>query len=310
MTGKERVLKALSFEPVDRTPWVPYAGVQAANLIGKDAEEYLKSEDNIVNGVLKAFEMYKPDGLPVAFDLQIEAEALGCDLKWSKQNPPAVASHILSEKSLKELKLPKETDGRYPIVLNAARRLSEAIGDKVALYGIICGPFTLALHLMGTEIFTKMIEEPDEIFELMEFCTEIAKDFSKMYSKTGIDIIAVVDPMTSQISPRHFKKFVKPYLTDLNRAIKVLGLKATIFCCGDATKNIELMCQTEPDGIAFDENVDLAFAKETASKYKVSFGGNMPLTTIMLFGSPVENIEEAKKELAIGKGLGYILSPG
>ena len=52
MDGKERVLKALSFETVDRTPWVPYAGVQAANLIGVNAEEYLKSEDNI-NGVLK-----------------------------------------------------------------------------------------------------------------------------------------------------------------------------------------------------------------------------------------------------------------
>ena len=54
MTGKERVLKTLSFEEVDRTPWVPYAGVQTAKLLGIDADVYLQSADNIVAGLLKA----------------------------------------------------------------------------------------------------------------------------------------------------------------------------------------------------------------------------------------------------------------
>ena len=310
MNGKERVLKSLRFETVDRTPWVPYTGVQAATLIGVDAEEYLKNTDHIVNGILKAYELFKPDGLPVAFDLQIEAEALGCKLKWAKNNPPAVASHILEEKSLAELKLPTEKDGRYPIVLEAARKIAAAIGDKIAIYGLICGPFTLALHLRGTEIFSEMIGKPEKVDELMSFCTQIAKDFSKMYAKTGVDIIAVVDPMTSQISPKHYKRYVSSYTLDLHRYIKEIGLMVTNFCCGDATKNIELMCQTEPHGIAFDENVDLGSVKEIASKYKVSYGGNLPLTTIMLFGSPLENVEEAKREIEIGKGPGYILSPG
>ncbi len=35
MTGKERVLKTLKHEMADRTPWVPFAGVHAASLIGK-----------------------------------------------------------------------------------------------------------------------------------------------------------------------------------------------------------------------------------------------------------------------------------
>lgn len=310
MNGKDRVLNALSFQPVDRTPWVPYAGVQTANLLGMDAETYLKDADNIVNGILKAYELYQPDGLPVLFDIQMEAEALGCKLKWAKCNPPAVAMHILDEKNLSELSLPTETSGRYPIALEAARKLVAALGDKVALYALICGHFTLALHLRGTDIFTDMIEEPEKAAEIMEFCTQVAKDLARMYADAGVDIIAVVDPMTSQISPRHYKKFVAPYITDLNQYIHSLGLKATSFCCGDATKNIELMCQTETDGIAFDENVDLAFAKEIASKYRVSYGGNLPLTTVMLFGSPMENVEEAKRELKIGQGTGYILSPG
>lgn len=310
MKGKERVLKALNFEAVDRTPWVPYAGVQTANLIGVDAEQYLKNEDYIVNGVLKAVDLYKPDGIPIIFDMQIEAEALGCTLKWAPQNPPAVSSHILEHLSLSDLKLPVETTGRYPVALNAARKIAEKIGDDVALYALICGPFTLASHLKGTDLFMDMILEPESVHELMKFCTQVAKDFSRMYSKTGIHIIAVVDPMTSQISPGHFSEFVQPYLTELNLYVKSLNLKVTTFCCGDSTKNLELMCQTEADGIAFDENVDLKYAKEIATKYKVSFGGNIPLTTIMLFGSPMDNVKETIKLLEIGAGLGYILSPG
>lgn len=310
MNGKERVLKALSFEPVDRTPWVPYAGVQTANLIGVDAQVYLNSVDHIVSGILKAYELYEPDGLPIIFDVQMEAEALGCTLKWAKNNPPAVAAHILETKEVADLSLPTAHDGRYPIALEASRRIVAAIGDKVALYGLICGPFTLALHLKGTDLFADMIKRHDKVDEVMAFCNRVCMDLAKMYAETGVDIIAVVDPMTSQIAPKQFARFVQEPTTSLNRYVRGLGLKVTSFCCGNATKNIELMCQTETDGIAFDENVDLAYAKEIATRYRVSYGGNLPLTTVMMFGSPLENVAEARRELEIGQGLGYILSPG
>ncbi len=310
MNGKERVLKTLNFEPVDRTPWVPYAGVQTAKLIGVDAETYLKDADHIVNGIMKAYEMYQPDGLPVVFDVQMEAEALGCTLKWSKTNPPAVDVHVLENKEISELKLPTEKDGRYPIALEAARQLVAKLGDKIAIYALICGPFTLALHLRGIKIFSEMMKKQDKVDELLALCTQVGKDLARMYAEAGVDIIAVVDPMTSQISPKQFERFVTPSTIELNRYVTSLGLKVTSFCCGDATKNIELMCQTETDGIAFDENVDLARAKDIATKYKVSYGGNLPLTTVMLFGSPLENVEEARKELEVGQGVGFVLSPG
>lgn len=310
MNGKERVLKALSFEPVDRTPWVPYAGVQTANLIGVDAQAYLNSVDHIVNGIVKAYELYEPDGLPVIFDVQMEAEALGCTLKWAKNNPPAVATHILETKGIADLTLPTANDGRYPIALEASRRIVAALGDKVAIYGLICGPFTLALHLKGTDLFADMMKRHEKVDEVMAFCNQVCMDLSKMYVETGVDVVAVVDPMTSQIAPKQFDRFVKEPSTVLNRYIRGLGVKVTSFCCGNATKNIELMCQTETDGIAFDENVDLAYAKEIATRYKVSYGGNLPLTTVMMFGSPLENVEEARRELEIGQGTGFILSPG
>ncbi|MFQ3621398.1 MAG: hypothetical protein SNJ78_10710 [Spirochaetales bacterium] len=39
--------------------------------------------------------LYQVDGQPVMFDLQIEAEVLGCELGWAEDAPPSVASHPL-----------------------------------------------------------------------------------------------------------------------------------------------------------------------------------------------------------------------
>ena len=93
MNGKERISNAFKSQPVDRIPWVPFVGVHGGFLAGYKADEYLQSADFMVNGINKAIEAYEPDGVPVCFDLQIEAEALGCQLAWSPENPPAVVSH-------------------------------------------------------------------------------------------------------------------------------------------------------------------------------------------------------------------------
>ncbi|HRU32586.1 MAG TPA: uroporphyrinogen decarboxylase, partial [bacterium] len=69
MNSIELLLRAIHNESVERIPWVPFVGCHAGNLIGVTAEEYFKNSDNIIRGAIKAFEEYKPDGLPVTFDL-------------------------------------------------------------------------------------------------------------------------------------------------------------------------------------------------------------------------------------------------
>ncbi len=111
----------MQLKEVERIPWVPFVGAHAAALLGMTATEYLKSADKIVSGVSKAIDLYLPDGIPVVFDLQIEAEALGCRLNWSDDNPPAVVSHPLLEGiEIEDLQIPSAKDGRIPLVMEAA----------------------------------------------------------------------------------------------------------------------------------------------------------------------------------------------
>lgn len=310
ISGKELVLQAMNLEETHRAPWVPFVGVHGAALIGKDADEYLKSEDLIVEGASKAIELYKADGIPVTFDLQIEAEVLGCKLNWAKENPPAVTSHPLAEGTkLEDLEVPCSCKGRIPMVMNATSKLREKYPD-VALYGLITGPFTLALHLLGTDAFIQMFTEPEKIHATMKFANEVAKKMAGLYMEAGADIIAVVDPMTSQIDPNSFTDFVSPYCTDLFEHIRNCGGKGSFFVCGNAKQNIEVMCDCKPDNVSIDENIPLDYVRDTALAKGISFGGNLQLTVALLMGTEEDAGRNAIDCIETGGTKGFILAPG
>ena len=310
VTGKERIVNAFNCKVTDRVPWVPFVGSHAANLLGKSASEYLKSSDLIVAGVQEAIKRYQPDGIPVAFDLQLEAEVFGCRLKWADENPPAVVSHPLCNGTLLEnLKIPSAEDGRIKTVIDATIKLRKANPD-IALYGLITGPFTLALHLLGTDIFMKMFDDREYVFRLLSFCGDVCKAVSNYYIKAGCDVIAVVDPMTSQIGADQFKEFVTPYAIEVFDEIRNKGSLSSFFVCGHAQQNIEVMCDCKPDNISIDENIPLDFVRQQCMSRNISFGGNLQLTTVLLLGDPVDAQKNAIACMEIGGEKGFVLAPG
>lgn len=309
--GKDILLSAFRNEQTERPAWIPFVGAHGGALIGAPADEYLRSADLMTGGLLKADELYRPDGLPVTFDLQLEAEILGCELRWSSDGPPSVSSHPLAEGAwLDDLPDFSTEAGRFPVAMEALRRVKAQIGDRVALYGLICGPFTLALHLLGNNIFLEMFDSAERVQELVGYSAEVGARAADAYLDNGADVIAVVDPMVSQISPEHFTQFVKPAMNRLFDHIHARDALASLFCCGDATRNIEVMCQTNCDNISVDENVDLEFLRDTAQQHGKSFGGNLQLTVVLLLGSEADARRAALECIDIGDSKGYILAPG
>lgn len=312
MNGKQLLLNALRGETTDRLPWVPFTGVQAGALIGVDAEAYLKSTDHIVAGLEAAKQRYRPDGLPVVFDLQLEAEVLGCTLAWAKETPPSVATHPLDDSyDLDSLPPFSMENGRFPLVFDAVKRLKTSIGADTALFGLITGPLTLALHLRGEEFLLDMFDEEDGVTTLMDFCTDIAIAVAKAYLAAGIDVIAVVDPMISQIGPAHFEDVVAPPLNRIFDAVREAGALSSLFVCGNATRNLAAMAETTCDNICVDENVDLVKLAEVSRTAGKSFGGNLKLTTVLLLGDADDTRRDVARCLReAGEGSGFVLAPG
>jgi uroporphyrinogen decarboxylase len=69
----------------------------------------------------------------------------------------------------------------------------------------------------------------------------VIKRVASFYVDAGMDVIAVVDPLVSQIGPKHFTQFLSAPMTDLFADVRARGVFSSFFVCGDATKNIEVM---------------------------------------------------------------------
>ncbi len=289
MTGKEKVIKTLNHEPTGFTPWVPFTGIHAGSLKGYDAQEVLTDSDKLAESLLEAHKLYQPDGMPVIFDLQIEAEILGCKLLWAQKAPASVMTHPCSDKSIPDIEITKDS-GRIPLVLETFEKIKPQM-ENTALFGLICGPFTLASHLRGNDIFMDMFDSPEYVTDLIGYATKTCIQVAKIYIDAGFDVISVVDPLVSQISSDHFDEFMAKDFTEVFDFIRSQGVKSAFFVCGNATRNIEVMCKTTPDSIFMDENIDMVAAKEITDKYNVAVGGNIPLTSIMLHGTQQDNMK-------------------
>ena len=291
MTGKELIHKAFRHEPLLRPAWVPFAGVHAGKLKGYTATEVLCDEDKLFDSLMEAHRLYTPDGQPITFDLQLEAEILGCSLIWADDNPPSVASHPLEETDDIPTHIIERNEGRIPVIMNASKRFREAVGDSTSIFGQFCGPLTLASHLRGTKLFIEMRKNPEQAMKIIDYAEKNALRTADFYAETGIDVIAAVDPVVSQISPKSFEQFLSGTYTRIFEYIRSKGLYSSFFVCGNAINNLEVMCHTKPDGISIDENIPMAKAKEITDRHNITIGGNIPLTTTMLFGNQQDNMK-------------------
>lgn len=310
MTGKERVFAAFDHAKTDKVPWVPFAGVHGGKLIGETAKTVYTDGEQLKRALEEVHRIYVPDGLPIMFDLQIEAEILGCELLWSEDAPPTVTTHPLESTDEVPSKLPKAGDGRLAMAIEATTHMKQSVGDQTALYGLFCGPFTLASHLRGTNIFMDMFDDPDYVHSLLEYTTDVADAMGRLYAEAGADVLAAVDPLVSQISPDHFEEFLAGPYRRLFEGIKEQKRYSSFFVCGDATRNIEVMCKTGPDAISIDENINMAEAKKVTDQYNVTIAGNIPLASIMLFGNQQDNMKVVIDELDSVDHHNLIVSPG
>lgn len=309
--GKQDVIDAVKGLPTQKVPWVPYSGVHSAFLIQEAADKYLQNPDLMAKGVIYAAERYKADGIPLLFDLTVEAISMGCEHKWWADNPPSITGHPLDKKTLAEsgIKIPGPKDGRWPVIIEAGKKVRAALPD-VALYGVLCGPLTLASHLRGVRIFTDVYKNKALAKEIIDFAGEVAGEAARIYAEDiGCDVVAITDPVASQIKPETFREFVTPASQPAIKAIKKAGKVSSFFICGDATKVLEEVAQIGTDGFAIDEQLNLNYVRDVALKYGVGFGGNLKLTLALSLGL-ISPREDAIVSLAAGGMTGYVFAPG
>lgn len=310
--AKQLLIDALHGNKTARAPWLPYAGVNCASVINEQADKYLQDPQILAKGLVETAKKYKADGIPLVFDLSVEAEAMGLQVKYWKDNVPSVQTHPLADKTVAEsgLKVPGPDDGRWPVLFEAAKIAKPQLEElDCALLGLPCGPLTLGSHLAGVRMFTDVIKNKDKAHEVLRFCSQVLEKTVEFYCEMGCDIIAITDPVASQIRNTTFKEFVHPYCQSGIAAAHRRGKTTVFFICGDATKVLESVCQLGTHAFGIDEQMNMNFVRDLALKYKVGFAGNLKLTLALSLGI-ISPREDAIVSLAAGGTQGYTFAPG
>lgn len=310
--AKQKFIDAVRGMRTENAPWVPYAGIHCAFVINEPADKYLQDPAILAKGLVETAKKYKADGIPLVFDLSIEAHSLGCELKWWPDNVPSVTTHPCSEKTPEEagLTLPTKASGRWPIIFEAAKIAKPQLDElDCALIGGICGPLTLASHLAGVRIFTDVYKDKAFANAVCSFAGKVGAISAQFYAEMGCDVIAIIDPVASQIKSETFKEFVTPYVKDTIAVINDAGRTSDFFICGDATKVLKDVCQLDTHGFAIDEQLNLNFVRDLAKEHCKGFGGNLKLTLALSLGL-LSPREDAIVSLAAGGHIGYTFAPG
>lgn len=310
--AKQMLIDAIRGKKTPIAPWVPYAGMHCAFLIDEPADRYLQDPELMAKGIVYTAEKYQADGIPLTFDLSVEATSMGCDIKWWPDNVPSVISHPLANKTLAEvgLKIPGPNDGRWPVIIEAGKLAKPKLDEMgCALMGLLCGPLTLGAHLAGVRVFTDVYKDKDRAHELLKFCGEVGAEAARIYRDIGCEIIAIVDPVSSQIREVDFREFVTPNAQPAIKVAREAGLTSTFFICGDATTTVESIAQVGTDGFAIDEQLNLTYVRDVARKHGVGFGGNLKLTLALSLGI-LSPRDDAIVSLAIGGTTGFTFAPG
>jgi uroporphyrinogen decarboxylase len=310
--AKQMLIDACRGKKIPKAPWVPYAGVHCAYLLGEPADKMLQDAELLARGVVNAATRYKADGIPLLFDLSVEANAVGCELRWWPDNVPSVTTHPCSDKTPVEagLEPPTRESGRWPVIFEAARMVKPQLDEvDCAMMGLLCGPLTLASHLAGVRIFTDVVRNPEFAHDVIKFAGEVGAVAAQFYVEMGCDIIAIVDPVASQIRSETFQEFVTPNAQPAINVINDAGRTSSFFICGNCVKVLENVCQIGTHGFAIDEQLNMVFVRDMARKYGVGFSGNLKLTLALSLGllSPKE---DAIVSLAAGGQHGYTFAPG
>ena len=224
MTEKERLLKVLRGERVDRTPVICPGGMMTMACrevmiqtgcrwpaVHRDAQKMAKL--SIAMRMETGLE-----NLGISFCMTAEAEAFGGEVEDGDDeitSPHMVQYPLKSVKQWRCLKeLNPHTDGRLPAILECTAILSQRFSDTPVI-GNLIGPLSLATSLVeATVLFKALKQEPEDVHGLLRFLTDNSIRYGEALIGHGANVMVISDPSATGeiLGPCLFKEFVLPYL--------------------------------------------------------------------------------------------------
>ena len=181
-----------------------------------------------------------------------------------------------------------DKDRRQQVNREALDRIYSEVGQEAVISYGLSGPLTLAQGVLPTKTLMKgLIKTPDLVHELLQFCTDFLKYLVDSLADYSFLQYFIYDPVASGslISSKTYERFCLPYTKQLIDHMRDQTDTINMHICGNTSDRLDLFVQTGIDGFSLDQEVDLAFAKESIGD-SVALHGNVDPVTTLLLGKP------------------------
>lgn len=297
LTSLERTTLYGQGKPVDRIPASLDGGETMSYLVGAGMDEYYFSSEIMAQVEEYIHRKFGSDGAGISTSLRGMAEAMGSEIKYSKNNVAQLAKPALRLSEVDNAKLVDvDKDGRLPIILDAVRKVKDRLGKEVSISASVTGPLSIAAMVLGTEqLLIGMIKKPEKVHQLMEVIVENNNRLIKRLVEIGVSI-GFPDPVSSTalISVEQYRKFSLPYFKKNVDYVKSLGGGCGLHICGTSRKLWEDLRDTGIGAFSLDNVESLEEAKIVLGG-NMGIQGNVPPVDVMKLGTPHDVLRAARE---------------
>jgi uroporphyrinogen decarboxylase len=230
--------------------FTPSVYEHAARLIGRTPWEVSRNPELLAAGHGRALELYQHRPVVVGIDIyNLEAEAYGAKVQQpSGTGIPAISSAPLtSTKELLTLEpLNPRTDGRIPMVIEAAKRIGQRHPNADVRIPL-SGPFSIAANLMGFEsLLCEVSINPDSVCRALCHLVTGQLNFCREIVNEGLDIAffesAAAPPM---LSPQNFRRIeLAPLKMVLEETASITGHPVPCIIGGNTYPILDALLET------------------------------------------------------------------
>ncbi len=317
MSKRERFLRAIRQEPVDRPPvWLMrqagrYLPEYQALKQHHSFSDLCRTPDLAAEVSLQPYRIFDVDGIIVFNDILIPLEYMGFSVLFTETGPE-VQPPLRSEEILADIH--KANFDKTPPVFETIRKIRAQVDSNVPILGFIGAPFTMAAYAVEGSMSRNFVQIKDLRFQnpgllkqILEIITETVLGYIRIQIDAGADVVQVFDTWAGILTPSDYREFALPYQKVIAEAVRKEGRPVILYVNGCAPY-LEAIAESQIDVLSVDWRTDLRDAYHGLHS-RCAVQGN--LDPCALFASP-DTVADLTKAMIQGFGqhTGHIANLG
>jgi uroporphyrinogen decarboxylase len=302
LNSKQLVCRALQGESIPRPATGPLAVHYCAHLAGHSLCDYTSDSRVLAECVARYYEEFRPDAVWLSADTWVTAEAMGAAVRFPGEDQPKCGTGeplVRCAADVDRIPAPDPaSQGRYPLMLDALRRIRKAVGDAVFLVACFDQyPFSLACELLGAERAMLCLSDDRPLLDaVMERSLEYAAAYAVALAGAGADMLSGGDSPAGLLGPRFYHEAALPLEKRLIARLKAdVQVPVSLHICGDSAAILASMASSGADVLELDYRVPMAKAAECVGP-GVAIWGNLDPVAVLARGT-VDHVRRATCDL-------------